>query len=94
MVSLQLGVGDEVHARDVDRGTTIDASGGWELLVSPTVVVSPLEHLRLFALVSLPVAQSYRNDGQTDRWRAGIGAIYSFDREPAERLMVGRRGSI
>src|SRR5262249_22537523 len=73
MLSFQLGVGDEVHLRDVDHAGTVDASGGWELLVSPTIVGSPVAHLRLFALVSLPVAQSYRSDAQTDRWRLGAG---------------------
>lgn len=80
MLSFQLGVGEEVHFRDVALGTTVDSSGGAELLVSPTVVVSPLAALRIFALVSLPVAQSYRDDGQHDRWRAGLGAIWSFER--------------
>jgi hypothetical protein len=43
-------------------------------------VGSPLPHLRLFALVSLLLAQSYRADYEVDRRRAGFGAIYSFDR--------------
>ncbi|GAC1356689.1 MAG: hypothetical protein NVSMB47_10100 [Polyangiales bacterium] len=81
MLSVQLGLGTEVHLRDRDQGTTIDRSGGTELLVSPTLVGSPVAHLRFFALVSLPVAQSYRADADHDRWRAGFGAIYSFDRE-------------
>lgn len=79
MLSFQIGVGEEVHARDVDHAMTVDASGGAETIVSPTIVGSPMEHLRIFALVSLPVAQSYRSDSQTDRWRAGVGLIYSFD---------------
>lgn len=79
MLSFQLGVGEEVHARDVDQAMTVDASGGAETIVSPTIVGSPMAHLRIFALVSLPVAQSYRSDSQTDRWRAGVGLIYSFD---------------
>jgi hypothetical protein len=78
MLSFQVGVGDEYHFADVDHGS--DVGGGNELLVSPTVVVAPLAHLRLFALVSLPVAQSYRADYEVDRWRAGLGAIYSFER--------------
>jgi hypothetical protein len=80
MLSFQIGIGEEVHARDVALGSTVDASGGAETIVSPTLVGSPMEHLRIFALVSLPVAQSYRSDSQTDRWRAGVGVIYSFDR--------------
>lgn len=26
------------------------------------------------------IAHSYRSDAQTDRWRAGVGIIYAFDR--------------
>jgi hypothetical protein len=78
MLSFQLGVGDEYHLPDADHGTHI--GGGNEVVVSPTIVASPHAHFRLFALVSLPVAQSYGADYQVDRWRAGVGVIYSFDR--------------
>jgi hypothetical protein len=78
MVSFQLGVGDEYHLPDVDRGANV--GGGNEIVVSPTIVASPQKHVRVFALVSLPLAQSYAADYQVDRWRAGIGLIYSFDR--------------
>jgi hypothetical protein len=33
------------------------------------------------AYVSLPVSQDYRADYQVDLWRAGLGLIYSFDRQ-------------
>lgn len=85
MVSFQLGVADEIHARDVEGSSAIDASGGWEILVSPTIVWSPASQLRFFTLASLPVAQDYRSAAQEDRWRAGLGVIYAFSRgEPAE----------
>src|SRR5206468_7472511 len=57
MISVQLGVAQELHARDVVTGQTIEASGGHELLVSPTFVFSVLSHVRFFALVSLAAAQ-------------------------------------
>jgi hypothetical protein len=78
MLSFQLGVGDEFHFADVDHGG--DVGGGWELLASPTIVASPVRNLRVFALVTVPVVQSYRADYQQDRWRTGVGLIYSFDR--------------
>jgi hypothetical protein len=78
MVSFQLGVGAEIHERDVLAGTEVDRSGGWELLASPTIVWSPAHRFRFFALVSLPFVQNYRSDAQEDRWRAGLGIIYSF----------------
>jgi hypothetical protein len=78
MLSFQLGLGDEYHLSDVDHGVKV--GGGNEVVVSPTIVASPHEHVRVFALVTLPVAQSYEADYQVDRWRAGVGVIYSFDR--------------
>jgi hypothetical protein len=84
MLSFQLGVGYEHHLRDVSNGTVIDGSGGGQVLVSPTIVGSPAKHLRVFALVAIPAAQSMRADDVVDRWRAGFGVIYSFDRTAAE----------
>jgi hypothetical protein len=78
MLSFQLGVGDEYHLPDVDHGAKV--GGGNEVVVSPTLVASPLAHVRVFALVTLPVAQSYGVDYQVDRWRAGVGLIYVFER--------------
>lgn len=85
MVSFQLGIADEVHERDREGSSAVDASGGWEVLVSPTLVWSPAARLRMFALASLPVTQSYRSSAQEDRWRAGLGMIYAFaDGEASE----------
>jgi hypothetical protein len=56
----------------------IDDSGGWELFASPTLVWSPAAGTRFFTYVSLPFAQDYRSPAQEDRWRAGLGIIYSF----------------
>ncbi len=84
MVSFQLGIAAELHARDVLDGALIDASGGTEVFASPTIVWSPAERIRFFALVSLPFAQSFRTPAQEDSWRAGLGVIYSLARsEPA-----------
>ncbi len=81
MISFQLGIAAEIHERDVLAGTAVTASGGWEMFASPTVVWSPAEHTRFFTYVSLPFVQDYRSPAQEDRWRAGVGVIYSFDRE-------------
>ncbi len=78
LISFQLGLGDEYHLPDVGHGVPV--GGGNEVLVSPTVVASPRKHFRVFALASLPIAQSYGADYQVDRWRIGLGIIYSFDR--------------
>jgi hypothetical protein len=82
MISLQLGLAAEIHERDVANGTAIAASGGWELFASPTVVWEPYRGLRAFTYVSLPFVQDYRSVTQEDRWRAGLGLIYSFARTP------------
>ena len=79
MLSLQLGIGDEYHLPDIDRGRNV--GGGNEVVVSPTIVASPHAHFRVFGLVSLPVAQSYAADYQVDRWRIGVGIIWSFERD-------------
>jgi hypothetical protein len=78
MLSLQLGLAAEVHERDLLDHGEVAASGGWELFASPTLVVAPVERLRIFALVSLPFAQDYRAPADRDDWRAGIGVIYSL----------------
>jgi hypothetical protein len=80
MISVQLGVAAEVHERDVLAAAPVDASGGWELFASPTIVWEPAANLRCFAYVSLPFAQHFRAETQQDRWRAGLGLIYSFAR--------------
>jgi hypothetical protein len=82
MVSLQLGLAGEVHERDVFGGAPLAATGGAEIFASPTVLWGPSKHLRFFLYGSLPVVQSYRSITQKDRWRAGTGVIYSFDRTP------------
>jgi hypothetical protein len=79
MVSLQMGLAAEVHDADFIGGADV-VSGGWEVLASPTVVWKPAARTRFFLYVSLPVAEDYKADYQTDHWRAGIGVIYSFER--------------
>jgi hypothetical protein len=79
-LSLQLGLGYEHHLRDIDHGTSVTESGGGQLLVSPTVVGSPIRSLRIFVLGTFPIAQAMRGDTNVERWRAGVGLIYSFDR--------------
>jgi hypothetical protein len=91
MISFQLGLAAEIHERDVAYGAPVDESGGWELFASPTVVWEPLEHLRAFAYVSIPFAENYRSVTQEDRWRAGLGLIYSFARStPSEPVGAAR----
>jgi hypothetical protein len=82
MVSLQLGLAGEIHERDVLGGAPIAATGGAEFFASPTVLWGPSKHLRFFLYGSLPLVQSYRAAFEVDRWRAGTGMIYSFDRAP------------
>jgi hypothetical protein len=84
MVSFQIGLGDEYHLADVDHGQKV--GGGNEVLASPTIVASPDPHVRLFALASIPLTQSYRADYQVDRWRLGVGLIWSFERAHAAAL--------
>jgi hypothetical protein len=87
MISLQMGLAAEVHDPDVTDGTST-VSGGWEVFASPTVVWMPAARTRFFTYVSLPVAQDYKADYQVDRWRAGLGVIYSFDRGAEPPVVV------
>jgi hypothetical protein len=85
LFSLQLGLAGEVHERDVLGGAPVDASGGAEIFASPTVVWGAAAGVRFFTYLSLPLAQDYRSPAQEDRWRAGAGIIYSFERSPAKK---------
>lgn len=51
-------------------------TGGWEILLHPTVVWGPGGDVLLFAMGSIPVVRSFRNEAQQDRWRVGAGVIY------------------
>ena len=85
MISFQMGLAAEVHDPDVIGGVDL-VSGGWEVLASPTVVWKPAPPMRFFLYVSVPAEQSYKADYQVDRWRAGLGMIYLFDRAPEQPL--------
>jgi hypothetical protein len=79
LFSIQLGLSYENYARDREAGVRLDETGGWGLLVHPTVVWGPSEHWLLFALVSIPVTQSYRDSAQEEHWRVGFGVTYLFE---------------
>jgi hypothetical protein len=87
MISFQMGLAAEVHDRDVVDGADL-VSGGWEVFASPTVVWAPAARTRFFLYGSIPISQDYRADYQIDRWRAGLGAIYSFERAPEPPAML------
>jgi hypothetical protein len=93
ILSLQIGFAGELHERDVLGGAPVAASGGAEFFASPTVLWGPSKHLRFFLYGSIPIAQSYRSVAQEDRWRAGTGVIYSFDRTPSGSAAESKTGS-
>jgi hypothetical protein len=84
MLSLQMGLAAEMHDPDVIGGANI-VSGGWEVFVSPTLVWMPAARTRFFLYAALPVGEDYKADYQVDLWRAGLGVIYSFDRQKEGR---------
>jgi hypothetical protein len=57
----------------------VNDTGGWDLLVHPTVVWGPSEHWLIFALVSIPLTQNYRTPAQEEHWRVGLGLTYLFE---------------
>jgi hypothetical protein len=78
LLSFQLGLSYETYARDREAGVRLDDTGGWGLLVHPTIVWQPNERWQIFALVSLLVAQDYRNLAQEEHWRVGFGVTRLF----------------
>ena len=77
LVSFQLGLSYETYFRSALAGVSQD-DGGRALLVHPTVVWGPGHRILIFGLVTLPIAQSYREEAQEERWRVGAGAMYLF----------------
>lgn len=78
LVSFQLGLSYESYARDQEVGARLDDTGGWGLLIHPTIVWGPSEDWLTFALVSIPLTQSYRHPAQEEHWRVGFGVTYFF----------------
>jgi hypothetical protein len=78
LLSFQLGVSEEVHFKHIIQGATLDASGGQELMLSPTVVFSPRLHWQFFVLASFPAIQTLRDPTEQDRWRIGLGILHLF----------------
>ena len=72
-------------------GAEIAESGGQEIFASPTVVWAPAAHMRFFTYVSVPLVQDYRAAFEEDRWRAGLGLIYSFDRPKGTAVELASR---
>lgn len=77
LVSFQLGLSYETYFRSTVAGVPQD-DGGRALLVHPTVVWGPGHRVLIFGLVTLPIAQTYRDEEQEERWRVGAGAMYLF----------------
>jgi hypothetical protein len=66
-----------MYAHDRVAGSEVQASGGDQLLLHPTVVWGSGPVL-IFAVVSLPVYRSFRDPVQQDRGRVGAGVTYVF----------------
>ena len=78
LFTLAAFIAQEIYFRDREMGVRQDRMGGWGFLVHPTIVWGPSEHWLLFGLVSIPVAQDYRDRAQEEHWRLGFGATYLF----------------
>lgn len=78
IVSLQLGISRETTLAEERGGVRVHDSGGWSLLVHPTIVWGVSRRVLVFALTSLPVAQQWRAVAEEDRFRVGAGAVIVF----------------
>jgi hypothetical protein len=76
LLSFQAGFSHELYFQDAISGATVSDTGGWGTLVHPTVVWGPGGRVLLFGTTSFPVAQSYRDPADEDRWRFGVGVIW------------------
>jgi len=78
LLSYQLGISYEIYgADDLASGKDL-TTGGTGLLLHPTAVYSPGQHVLLFVQVSAPVWQQYRTELDRDRFRVGAGIIYAW----------------
>jgi hypothetical protein len=78
LISFQLALSHETYFRNRAGGATVQDSGGWEMLVQPTVVWGPGSNLLVFATTGVPVVRRFRDPLQQDRWRVGAGITYLF----------------
>lgn len=78
LLSYQLGWSFETYFRDRIADTVIQDSGGQEVLLHPTLVYSPGQGWLFFGLVSIPVWRDFRDPLQQDRFRIGLGVVYSW----------------
>jgi hypothetical protein len=76
LLSFQLGVSDERHFPRQAQGKAVPETGGDELMLSPTIVFTPLKRWQFFAVLSLPTRQSIVNLDDRDQWRLGMGVLF------------------
>jgi hypothetical protein len=78
LLSLQLGTSYEHTTREREGGVPIEQSGGRGTFLHPTVVFDIGTHVQIFNIVSLPIAQSWRDPDDRQRFRFGSGAIFKL----------------
>ncbi|MGH2568529.1 MAG: hypothetical protein ACRDGA_09335 [Bacteroidota bacterium] len=78
LISYQLGVSYEIYGTDDFASGKDMTTGGKGLLLHPTVVYSPGQHVLFFGQVSAPVWQQYRAELDRDRFRVGVGVVYAW----------------
>ncbi|PYR74971.1 MAG: hypothetical protein DMF87_21540 [Acidobacteria bacterium] len=78
LFSLQLGGSYERTTREHEAGEPIELSGGRGTFLHPTVVFDIGTHVQMFTIFSLPVAQSWRDPNDRQRFRFGSGAIFKL----------------
>ena len=78
LFSLQLGGSYERTTRAHEDGMPIELSGGRGTFLHPTVVFDIGTHVQVFTIFSLPVAQSWRDLDDRQRFRFGSGAIFKL----------------
>jgi hypothetical protein len=75
LFSLQFGVSHERTWREEMSGVPRDDTGGWALMAHPTIVVAAGARNLLYVSASVPLADSWRDPFDRERFRIGAGTV-------------------
>ena len=78
LFSLQLGLSYERTFAVEEQGRPLPTSGSSGVFMHPGIVFSTNPHLQVFALVSLPLTQTWNSINDRQLFRLGVGTIFIF----------------
>ena len=75
LLSLQVGVSHERTLREEAAGVAVDNTGGWAVMVNPTLVFATGPRTLVYVSATAPLADHWRNTLERERFRLGAGTI-------------------